>query len=83
MQMAKIWLEMVVKQPFMSRKLDAPPSSRWPRSPGCRKSKKFLEIIWLERSTVLFEFGVEPEWEYSTEKKVHFKIGSLLFRIGP
>ena len=25
--MAKIWLEMVVKQPFMSRKFDAPPST--------------------------------------------------------
>ena len=25
--MAKIWLDMVVKQPFMSRKFDAPPSS--------------------------------------------------------
>ena len=25
--MAKTWLEMVVKQPFMSRKFDAPPSS--------------------------------------------------------
>ena len=51
--MAKIWLEMVVKQPFMSRKFDAPPSS-------ALKSIKYLREPLKELKQYPVSFIIQP-----------------------
>ena len=42
--MAKIWVEMVVKWPFMSRKFDAPPSKLTLFKPGGQIMPSFPDL---------------------------------------